>query len=152
VHRRAALAVVVALLAAVSVLSQGSVAQGSVAQGSVAQGSVAQGSVAQGSVAQGSVALGAAPNAPDPPPVTTGPPQIGDNEFLPEDADLTECVGLLQRPGCGSEERGGWRQLVVFALLIGGLAVVFGRVGWSMRSRASRTSPNRTDETGATSR
>ena len=60
--------------------------------------------------------------APDPePPITA-------NEFLPEDRNLSDCVGVLEKPGCGSEERGGPMMTLVFALVIGGMAFVFWRV------------------------
>jgi hypothetical protein len=71
------------------------------------------------------------------PPGTDPDPQIGDNEFLPEGQDLSNCVGLLQRPGCGSEARGGWRQMVVFGLVVAGLAVVFGRIAVATRARSA---------------
>ena len=58
---------------------------------------------------------------PDPPPITA-------NEFLPEDRDLSDCVGVLEKPGCGSEERGGPMMTLVFALVIGGMSFVFWRV------------------------
>jgi hypothetical protein len=55
------------------------------------------------------------------------------NPFLPEDRDLTECIGTLQRPGCGSEARGGWHQNAVAIVMISGLAIVFGRIAWGIR-------------------
>ena len=55
------------------------------------------------------------------------------NPFLPEDVDLTQCVGTLERPGCGSEARGGWHQNLVAMAMIGGLLIVFGRVAWGVR-------------------
>lgn len=60
------------------------------------------------------------------------------NPFLPENADLTACVGTLQRPGCGSRERGGLHQNLVAIAMIGGLLIIFGRVGWGVaRNRRS---------------
>ncbi len=61
------------------------------------------------------------------------------NPFLPENQDLTACVGTLQRPGCGSSERGGWHQNLVAIAMIGGLLIVFGRVAWGVRRNRSRT-------------
>jgi hypothetical protein len=55
------------------------------------------------------------------------------NPFLPEDRDLTTCIGMLQRPGCGSESRGGWHQNVVAIVMVAGLLLVFGRVAWGVR-------------------
>lgn len=74
-----------------------------------------------------------------PTPVGTAPappttePAIEPNPFLPDDVNLTDCVGLLQRPGCGSEARGGWHQNLVAIAMISGLLIVFGRVAWGVR-------------------
>ena len=68
----------------------------------------------------------------DPPPVATDIPVDTANPFLPESADLTSCVGTLQRPGCGSRERGGWHQDLVAVAMIGGLLIIFGRVAWGV--------------------
>ena len=66
-----------------------------------------------------------------PPP--TDPGGTADNPFVPEDKDLTECVSAVPKPGCGSEARGGWRQGLVFAVLVVGL----GLIGWRI-TRAVR--------------
>jgi hypothetical protein len=47
-----------------------------------------------------------------PPPVTTVPAAAGgdvvvDNDFIPENRNLSECVSALPKPGCGSSARGG---------------------------------------------
>ena len=68
----------------------------------------------------------------DPPPVATDIPVDTANPFLPESADLTSCIGTLQRPGCGSRERGGWHQDLVAVAMIGGLLIIFGRVAWGV--------------------
>jgi hypothetical protein len=60
------------------------------------------------------------------------------NPFLPEDRDLTQCVGTLERPGCGSEARGGWHQNAVAIAMVAGLLIVFGRIAWGVR-RSQRT-------------
>lgn len=84
-----------------------------------------------------SAALHAAP--PTEPPVPSTEPAGSDidideaNPFLPENRDLTDCIGMLQRPGCGSEARGGWHQNVVAIVMVTGLLVVFGRVAWVVR-------------------
>ena len=70
-------------------------------------------------------------------PVDTLRPPITANEFFPEDRDLTSCIGVLERPGCGSEERGGWRQGLILLAVVGGLTVVFGNV---IRSNHKRNS------------
>ena len=65
--------------------------------------------------------------SPDPSPPTTV------DDFLPENQNLGDCLGTLERPGCGSEGRGGWRQTLVFVVMGVGLAIVFGRIAWAVR-------------------
>jgi hypothetical protein len=77
--------------------------------------------------------MAAASSGDDPVPVETDVPVVTANPFLPEEADLTSCVGMLQRPGCGSEARGGGHQYAVAAVMIGGLLLIFGRVAWGIR-------------------
>lgn len=62
-------------------------------------------------------------------PVATDSP-IATNDFLPDDPgrDLTDCIGVLERPGCGNENRGGWRQTLVLVAIGIGLVIVFGNV------------------------
>jgi hypothetical protein len=55
------------------------------------------------------------------------------NPFIPENRNLTECIGMLQRPGCGSESRGGWHQNAVAIIMVAGLLLVFGRIAWGVR-------------------
>ena len=55
------------------------------------------------------------------------------NPFLPEERNVTDCIGMLQRPGCGSESRGGWHQNAVAIVMVTGLLIVFGRVAWGVR-------------------
>ncbi|MET0325926.1 MAG: hypothetical protein ABW219_11925 [Ilumatobacteraceae bacterium] len=57
---------------------------------------------------------------------------ITDNEFIP-DRDLDDCVSALPQPGCGSEERSGWRQWAIFGLLVGALAFIGWRIVRTIR-------------------
>jgi hypothetical protein len=66
-----------------------------------------------------------------PPP--TEEPSVTANPFLPEEQNIGACIGALERPGCGSEERGGWRQTLVFALVGVGMAFVFTMVAREVR-------------------
>ncbi len=70
------------------------------------------------------------------PPSTVVSPESTVNDFIPEDQNLSDCLGALERPGCGSESRGGWRQTLTFSVMALGLVVVFGRVFWSARKRS----------------
>jgi hypothetical protein len=67
-------------------------------------------------------------------PVETRPP-ITANDFFPEERDVTSCIGVLERPGCGSENRGGWRQTLILVAIFGGLAVVFANVARGVRKK-----------------
>ena len=62
-----------------------------------------------------------------------------DNVFLPADRDLTECISSMPKPGCGSSAKGGWRQMVVFGLVLAGLGFIATRVIFTAR-RAMRDS------------
>jgi hypothetical protein len=73
-----------------------------------------------------------------PPPEPAAPPTTElvideANPFLPAERDLTDCIGMLQRPGCGSASRGGWHQNAVAIAMVSGLLIAFGRVAWVVR-------------------
>ncbi len=60
---------------------------------------------------------------------------LGDNEFLPDEQDVGDCVGLLERPNCGSPDKGGWRQYLVMLALVLGVAFIAWRVARLVRRR-----------------
>jgi hypothetical protein len=55
------------------------------------------------------------------------------NEFLPEDKNLSDCVGLVERPGCGSDARGGWPMVLAFAVMASGLTFIGWRIVRGLR-------------------
>lgn len=55
-------------------------------------------------------------------------------DFYPEENNLSDCLGLVERPGCGSESRGGWRQTLTFVFLAAGLGVIFWRISVGIRN------------------
>lgn len=65
-------------------------------------------------------------------------PPVTVTDFYPEESNLSDCVGLVERPGCGSEERGGWRQTAVFGLLVVGLGIIFWRIAVGVRRNRRR--------------
>ncbi|NDA79115.1 MAG: hypothetical protein EBY07_15350 [Actinobacteria bacterium] len=82
------------------------------------------------------------------PPDTTPPDSIVGNsitedtvnDFMDLERDVTTCISSNPLPGCGREptspgDRGGWQQLLLFAIMIAGMAVIFVRVYFSVRSR-----------------
>ena len=81
---------------------------------------------ASASVSSGSTTATSSTVDPAPPPVTV-------SDFYPEDANLSDCLGFVERPGCGSEARGGRGQTLVFVALAAGLALVFWRVAVGVR-------------------
>ena len=62
------------------------------------------------------------------------------NEFLPVDRGLGDCISSVERPGCGSEARGGWRQGLVFGLILAGLGFIAWRI-WAASQRARLSDP-----------
>ncbi|MFK8025666.1 MAG: hypothetical protein AB8G26_17045 [Ilumatobacter sp.] len=87
-------------------------------------------------LAPASIATAApADTLPDAPPITV-------SEFFPEENNLSDCIGLVERPGCGSEARGGWRQTAVFVALVSGLGVIVWRISRGVRANRSGTQPS----------
>ena len=81
-------------------------------------------------------AAGHPSNAAASPVTTTVPepaPEATDNPFIPENANLGDCVSSLPRPGCGSEAHGGVGQWLVFGALVGGLGFIGWRVSRGIR-------------------
>jgi hypothetical protein len=62
----------------------------------------------------------------------TDPPVVADNEFVPE-RDLSDCVSAVPQPNCGSEAKGGWRQALVFGVVVVALAFVGWRIARTVR-------------------
>lgn len=66
-------------------------------------------------------------------------------------ANLEQCIGLLQKPGCGTEpvlsgDRGGVMQIATFGVLLAALAVIAVRIARSVASR-DRSTNTPTDST-----
>ncbi|MFM8562835.1 MAG: hypothetical protein ACKOCE_02955 [Acidimicrobiia bacterium] len=62
------------------------------------------------------------------------------NDFMDLERDVTTCISSNPLPGCGREptspgDRGGWQQLLLFGIMLGGMAIIFTRVYFSVRSR-----------------
>ncbi len=89
----------------------------------------------------GSASGVAAAAAPEPtvPPATA--PVVTANEFLPTDRDLTDCVGVLEKPGCGSEERGGTATTVVFIVMLLAMVLIFARIAVGVRQNRRAIDP-----------
>ena len=57
----------------------------------------------------------------------------GENEFIPADRPISECISAIPKPGCGSEARGGWRQSLVLLAILAGIALIVWRIVASAR-------------------
>ena len=57
------------------------------------------------------------------------------NVFTPEDANVSSCVGTMERPDCGSKSKGGWRMYLTFAVLMSGMGFIGWRIARSVRQR-----------------
>lgn len=75
------------------------------------------------------------------PPVTPDPASIGTNPFIPEDANIGDCVSSVPRPECGSEEKGGWHQYLTMLVLLLGTVFIGWRIARGVRSRDSALAP-----------
>ena len=76
----------------------------------------------------------------EPAPITT------ENDFFPEERDLTDCLGTLPKPDCGSDARGGWHLYAVMIALAGGIAFIGWRVVRGMRANERHRPGAVTDE------
>ena len=65
----------------------------------------------------------------------TSPPTTLDNPFLPEAANIGDCISAVPRPECGSKARGGWRQGLVFGAVAVAVAVIGTRLVIGVRKR-----------------
>ena len=75
------------------------------------------------------------------------PPPVTDNEFIPEDRDLGECITAVPKPGCGSEARSDWHQGLVLGVMVAGLVIIGWRIvrGVRRRERSTACSGRRRD-------
>jgi len=65
----------------------------------------------------------------------TTPALTADNEFLPQRENVSDCIGAVERPNCGSEAKGGWQMYLTFGVLIAGMSFIGWRVVRSVRTR-----------------
>jgi hypothetical protein len=61
------------------------------------------------------------------------PPPTVYNEYYPDARPLSDCLSSLPKPDCGSEARGGWRQISIFGAVVVALAFIAWRVVRSAR-------------------
>lgn len=68
------------------------------------------------------------------------------NDFIPEERDLSDCISAIPKPGCGSDAKGGWRQMLVLGLVVTGLGFIGWRVVSGGRKNLAQSAPQAADE------
>ena len=58
-----------------------------------------------------------------------------DNEFLPARDNVSDCIGAVERPDCGSEAKGGWQMYLALGALVAGMSFIGWRVVRGVRAR-----------------
>ena len=76
----------------------------------------------------------------------TDTPTVTYNDFIPEERDLSDCISAIPKPGCGSDAKGGWRQMLVLGLVVTGLGFIGWRVIAGARKNLASSVPQSTDE------
>jgi hypothetical protein len=77
-----------------------------------------------------------------PPPTTpaeTGPPVT--NDLLPENNDVTNCIGTVEQANCGSKARADGHTYLVFLALAAGLTFIGWRIARGIRARDATHKP-----------
>ncbi|MCU1501642.1 MAG: hypothetical protein JWM12_996 [Ilumatobacteraceae bacterium] len=64
----------------------------------------------------------------------TAPP-VTNNDFIPTGQNLSDCVGTLELPNCGSEKKSDLRLYLTFAALMGGMGLIGWRIAVGIRAR-----------------
>ena len=77
---------------------------------------------------------------------STDTPTVTYNDFIPEERDLSDCISAIPKPGCGSDAKGGWRQMLVLGLVVTGLGFIGWRVVTGARKDLAASSSQSTDE------
>ena len=85
--------------------------------------------------------MAAATPEPTPSVPTATVPVVTANEFLPTDRDLTDCVGVLEKPGCGSAQRGGTATTIVFIVMLLAMVGIFARIAVGVRQNRRAIDP-----------
>lgn len=68
------------------------------------------------------------------------------NVFTPVDANVSSCVGTMERGDCGSKAKGGWRMYLTFAVLMSGMGFIGWRIARSIRQRDAIVNAPKADD------
>ncbi len=66
-------------------------------------------------------------------PTTSGP--VVTNDLIPENNNITDCIGTVERPNCGSKARADGHTYLVFLALVAGLAFIGWRIARGVKAR-----------------
>ncbi len=77
---------------------------------------------------------------------TAETPSVTYNDFIPEERDLSDCISAIPKPGCGSDAKGGWRQMLVLGLVMTGLGFIGWRVVAGARKNLATSASQSADE------
>lgn len=98
--------------------------------------------------------VGAAPSVASPISSSPAPPGAGngvdvptptDNVFIPANQNLSDCVGSMELPNCGSPAKGDSRIYLTFAALMLGMGFIGWRISRGVRQRdRSEPTPDHT--------
>jgi len=69
------------------------------------------------------------------PTTTVAAAPVVTNDFLPADQNLSDCVGTLELPNCGSSKKSDMRLYLTFAALMGGMGLIGWRIAVGIRKR-----------------
>jgi hypothetical protein len=72
-------------------------------------------------------------------PTDTGPPVT--NDLLPENNDVTNCIGTVEQANCGSRARADGHTYLVFLALAAGLTFIGWRIARGVRARDAAHKP-----------
>ena len=66
-------------------------------------------------------------------PTTSEP--VTTNDLIPQNNNVTDCIGTVERPNCGSKARADGHTYLVFLALAAGLAFIGWRIARGVKAR-----------------
>ncbi|MEO5723475.1 MAG: hypothetical protein ABIQ39_10540 [Ilumatobacteraceae bacterium] len=62
-------------------------------------------------------------------------PTVLNNDYIPSGVNLSDCLNSLERPNCGSPNKGDMQTYLTLLAMIIGLSVIFWRIAHGLRRR-----------------
>jgi len=87
------------------------------------------------------VVLPSAGAAASTPPTTPNGDTVVTNDLLPENNDVTNCIGSAEPANCGSKARADGHTYLVFLALIAGMGFIGWRIARGVRARDNANKP-----------